>query len=189
MWAALNPSVFRTQSSSSCWAARPVDVASIWSVLIAWWCLILTGTRPMMSKRWLAYGEMARRRPATSTDCSLSVHRHHFCCLISVFYRSVFLANKIAGLERFQIRLRLFADRPGRLRRKSYRGRPIKKPWAAVWWMRNRMWSDISLWENSENSLLSMWRPLVTHMTSKTLILQSIHAADSAESVLTQENI
>ncbi len=66
----------RTQSSSSCWAARLVDVAWIWLVLIAWLCLILTGTQPMTSRQWHGCGETARRRPATSTDCSLSVQHN-----------------------------------------------------------------------------------------------------------------
>lgn len=62
----------------------------------------------------------------------------------------------------------LFPDRREQLKRRSCKGRPIKKPWAAVWWMKSRMWSVTSLWANSENSSLSTKRPLVTRTTSTT---------------------
>lgn len=95
----------RTQSSSSCWVARLVDVASIWLVLTAWWCLIPTGTQRMTSKQWLECGEMVRRRPATSTDFSLSVQ-----CIFNNVYNLTF--SVLVQQVTFEIYTELVTDLP-----------------------------------------------------------------------------
>ena len=99
VWNAVNELLIhlflRAQSSSSCWAVRQVGVAWIWLALIAWWCLIRTGTRPMTSRRWPGCGETARRRPATSTDCSLWVQPSY---LLIEFFKVEIQVLDVSGL-------------------------------------------------------------------------------------------
>lgn len=123
---------------------------------------------------------MARRRHATFTDCYLSVQhnslhtditQHRLLNSLIHSNISTLLCQDSRQLVHVWL-VCLCADRRGRSRRRSCRDRPIRKPWAAAWWMRSRTWSVTSLWGNSENSLLSTKRPPVTHMTSTEQITQ-----------------